>query len=127
MNATSRSRVPSQSASRTGHVLMKSAPESIFSGQARIKSVQAKKAKLALRKRCKIPAPLRAIREFCLQCMGGTTNYVKECSLAKICPLWPYRMGRSPHAEDMQCAQYNRRGHVSHWIEFEECPERGKQ
>ena len=29
-----------------------------------------------------------------------------------LCPLWPYRMGRSPRESDLQVAQINRLGEV---------------
>ncbi len=42
--------------------------------------------------------PLKAIRRFCLQCMGFQTAEVRACTEA-TCPLWPYRLGRDPGAE----------------------------
>lgn len=39
--------------------------------------------------------PLRAIRTHCVECSGGSTKEVRECSITR-CPLFPYRMGRRP-------------------------------
>jgi len=38
---------------------------------------------------------LRAIRENCVDCVGGYPYLVKECELSR-CPLYPYRMGKNP-------------------------------
>ena len=35
----------------------------------------------------------KAIRLFCLECLGGSPSEVKGCT-DNICPLWPYRLGR---------------------------------
>ena len=39
--------------------------------------------------------PLKAIRLNCVECMGFQHNLVKECA-STLCPLYPFRMGRSP-------------------------------
>ena len=41
----------------------------------------------------------RAIREKCLDCCNWQQVEVKECTVL-LCPLWPWRMGRQPSAED---------------------------
>ena len=43
--------------------------------------------------------PLKAVRRHCLSCCNGSSNEVKLCS-AKSCPLWPFRHGHRPSAED---------------------------
>jgi len=35
----------------------------------------------------------KAIRLFCLECMGGSAAEVGRCE-SHACPLWPYRLGR---------------------------------
>ena len=40
-------------------------------------------------------SPLKAIRLFCLDCCGGSSNDVKICSAAK-CALYPFRFGKNP-------------------------------
>ncbi|PKN30509.1 MAG: hypothetical protein CVU64_03190 [Deltaproteobacteria bacterium HGW-Deltaproteobacteria-21] len=39
--------------------------------------------------------PVRVFRPFCLQCMGGSVNFVRECS-TETCPVHPYRFGKNP-------------------------------
>lgn len=43
-------------------------------------------------KRQKNVSPYKAIRSFCLECVGGSSNEVKRCC-AFNCKLWPLRMG----------------------------------
>lgn len=38
---------------------------------------------------------IRVFRAFCLQCMGGSPNLVRECETVS-CPVYPYRMGKNP-------------------------------
>jgi len=46
--------------------------------------------------------PVKAIREFCIECMGGKGNgqnishLIKECS-APDCALYDYRLGKNPY------------------------------
>ena len=47
----------------------------------------------------KILTPIKAIRARCLDCCAGQKKEVRLCP-AKECPLWPYRMGHRPKAED---------------------------
>jgi len=35
-----------------------------------------------------------AVQLFCLQCMGGSLNDVRDCFAQLSCELWPYRVGR---------------------------------
>ena len=42
--------------------------------------------------------PLRAVRQECLDCCGGSANEVRLC-VSKSCPLWPFRFGRRPTDE----------------------------
>ena len=39
--------------------------------------------------------PVKAIREYCLECAGGNKQEVKACSMIK-CLIWYYRMGHRP-------------------------------
>jgi hypothetical protein len=45
------------------------------------------------------PAPLAAVRRHCLSCCNGSFVEVKLCP-ATACPLWPFRHGRRPSADD---------------------------
>jgi hypothetical protein len=38
----------------------------------------------------------RAIRRWCLACLGGNAAETRRCSTIH-CPLWPYRLGRNPY------------------------------
>ena len=42
-----------------------------------------------------LPTPMRAIRLKCLSCTCDQVAEIRECTI-KLCPLWPYRMGRRP-------------------------------
>jgi hypothetical protein len=45
-------------------------------------------------------SPTRAIREMCVDCMGGTSLQHAKGEIAGCtsvgCPLWPFRFGRNP-------------------------------
>lgn len=41
-------------------------------------------------------SPIKAIREFCLECCGGSSNDVKTCT-APRCPLYAFRFGKNPY------------------------------
>ncbi len=50
-------------------------------------------------KKCKSPA--KAIREFCIECMGGRENdgylkHIKNCG-SLDCALFDFRFGKNPH------------------------------
>lgn len=42
-----------------------------------------------------ITSPVKAIRAFCLDCVGGSANEVKLCPSTK-CALRPFRFGKNP-------------------------------
>lgn len=52
-----------------------------------------------------------AIRQFCLDCMGGSPHEVLMCASGG-CPLWPFRMGtdpwRTPQSEEQRAASAER-------------------
>ncbi len=48
--------------------------------------------------------PLKAARKFCLECLGGSTKEVAECSgnlEPCYCPLWIYRFGKNPNRKGL--------------------------
>ena len=53
-------------------------------------------------KKCKSPA--KAIREFCIECMGGrgtgqnVSKLISDCP-APHCPLYEFRFGKNPYHE----------------------------
>ena len=40
--------------------------------------------------------PVKAIREFCLECMGGSRDEVTKCSRPE-CPVYEFRFGKNPY------------------------------
>lgn len=48
-----------------------------------------------------IKNPVKAIRAFCVECMGGSSQEVKNCTSAPgsryPCPLYPFRQGENPY------------------------------
>ena len=40
-------------------------------------------------------APVKAVREFCVSCMGGNQAEVRRCTSVG-CSLWPFRFGKNP-------------------------------
>ena len=44
----------------------------------------------------KVYRPLKAMRLFCIYCMGSQPKLVEGCDSKRSCYLWPYRMGRRP-------------------------------
>ncbi len=48
--------------------------------------------------------PMKAIRLKCLECCAGQRLEVRECVL-KTCPLYGYRMGHRPKAEQFTTEQ----------------------
>lgn len=45
-----------------------------------------------------ITKPIKAIRQFCLDCIGdgNNYNYVRDCT-GWTCPLFPFRFGINPY------------------------------
>ena len=41
-------------------------------------------------------SPLKALRQRCLDCSGGSPNEVTLCA-AESCPSWPFRLGKNPY------------------------------
>jgi hypothetical protein len=39
---------------------------------------------------------LKAIREHCLDCVGGNCAEVKNCTGEKMCKLFPFKFGKDP-------------------------------
>ena len=52
----------------------------------------------------KPPTPLRAIRAKCLDCTDGQPKEVRFCPVPD-CPLYPFRLGKSPRAKSFSVAQ----------------------
>ncbi len=69
------------------------------------------KESAAIRRQYGIPNLMKAVRDDCLCCMGGSRKEVKLCTVMH-CPLWPYRFGRNPKPEDIRVPRFNSRGDV---------------
>lgn len=41
----------------------------------------------------------RAVRQFCLECVGGSTMLVTNCT-GVVCPLWRFRFGVKPETAE---------------------------
>ena len=48
-----------------------------------------------MQEKTEIKSPVKAIRAFCIKCMGDQAYLVKDCP-TKICPLKPFRFGKNP-------------------------------
>lgn len=46
-----------------------------------------------LTRKARTGSKLSAIRLFCLECLGGSSQDVKGCT-DTVCPLWSYRLGK---------------------------------
>ena len=59
-------------------------------------------------KKCK--SPIKAIREFCINCVGGRSNeghmkLVREC-VSEDCELFEFRLGKNPyHTQNLTLEQ----------------------
>lgn len=42
-----------------------------------------------------ITNPVKAIRAYCLSCVGGSSNEVDKCPIPE-CALYPFRYGKNP-------------------------------
>jgi len=42
-----------------------------------------------------ITRPLKAIRQYCLDCSAGSPSEVRKCVIEN-CPLYPFRFGKNP-------------------------------
>ena len=51
--------------------------------------------------------PLKVIREFCLSCVGNSSNEVKMCP-SVMCPLYPFRFGRNPYRKKREMSDEQR-------------------
>jgi hypothetical protein len=62
----------------------------------------------------KYKSPLKAIREKCVECMGGreSDGYVKRISecVSADCPIYEFRFGKNPyHIQNLSLEQRNER------------------
>ncbi len=79
--------------------------------ELRSKAISARRRATELKKKYNIPTKLKAIRQFCIACVGGSLRDVKLCTFSH-CALWPYRFGRPPRIEDLQVPECNSHGQI---------------
>ena len=51
--------------------------------------------------------PMKAIREKCLDCSGGSSNEVKLCTVTG-CALYPFRLGKNPNIKKREYTEEER-------------------
>lgn len=51
--------------------------------------------------------PVKAIKAFCVDCMGGSYNEVKQCP-SERCALHPFRTGRNPYRQKREMSAEQR-------------------
>jgi hypothetical protein len=44
----------------------------------------------------KLINPIKAIRDKCIDCAGGSSKEVALCTCSDSCALWPFRFGKNP-------------------------------
>ena len=57
--------------------------------------------------------PVKAIREMCIECMGGRGNtgystLIKEC-VVKVCPLFAFRLGKNPYLKKRELSEAHKK------------------
>lgn len=75
-----------------------------------------------VRKKYRIPLPLKTIRKKCLECVCGSAHEVKFCQLSN-CPSWPYRFGRFSKEEDLRIPCFDRYGNFQGYRNYEGYPQ----
>lgn len=50
-------------------------------------------------------SPIKAIRKNCVECSGGSPKEARLC-VHTGCPLWPFRMGKSPYRQKPKSKSY---------------------
>ena len=51
--------------------------------------------------------PVKAIREFCIDCCGGSRETVKNCPSVR-CSLYPFRLGKNPFKQKRELTEEQR-------------------
>lgn len=74
-----------------------------------LKGINSNRLKSALKKKFKIPQPLKVIRLKCLECMSNSAAEILRCHMEE-CSLWPFRFGHNPNEEDLMVPEYDQSG-----------------
>ena len=90
--------------------------------EQRVKAVDTRVRTGARMQDLNVDSPLKAIRQYCLDCKDGSTEAVKHCDIAS-CNVWPYRFGRNPNPTDMQVPVTDDIGNVVGFRKYRTYPE----
>ena len=66
-----------------------------------------------------ITNPAKAIRAYCLSCVGGSSNEVKLCPV-ESCQLFPFRFGKSPYRPKREYSEEERQAMRERMIKMQE-------
>lgn len=69
-------------------------------------SAQDAQDRIEAKYRARATSPLRAIRAFCVLCMGAQPKEVAKCSSTQ-CPLYLFRAGRNPYQKHNKAEDEN--------------------
>lgn len=53
-------------------------------------------------------SPIKSMRANCLECMGNSSQAVKECASSN-CHLWPYRLGIDPWRKKVELSEQQKK------------------
>jgi hypothetical protein len=56
-------------------------------------------------------SPLKAIRQKCRDCSGGSASEARQCNVID-CDLWPYRFGKNPFRKKREMTEEQRKAAV---------------
>jgi len=90
----------------------------VLSEKQREKSGKTKARIAALKKKLRIPTLSVLVRHNCIECSGGSYKVADECATV-CCPLWPYRLGRSPNEERLKVPIFDKKGDIIDYREYE--------
>jgi len=83
--------------------------EHIINDAMREKGSQTKAKNKELKNQHGIPTMSKAIRDNCVECVGGSVYEVKSC-VVYHCPLFPFRFGRNPKPKDLKVPVFDKAG-----------------
>lgn len=76
-----------------------------------------------MEQRNEIRSPVKAIRAFCLGCVGNSPTEVRLCVSTK-CPLYPFRFGKNPYRTSRTISPEQREAAAKRLAEWREKSER---
>ena len=82
------------------------------------KSLKSRGESRELRNLHHIPSIFKGVRKKCIECVCGSAHEVRMCHISD-CPLWPFRFGRNPKADDLKVPEYDKNGNHIGYREYE--------